>query len=53
MERMREHVMTEFDKNQDRMLSWDEFEHGINGTGAKNDQGWKVGRLSTYYRPAY
>ena len=42
MDRMREHVMREFDADNDRMLSWDEFEHGMNGTGAKNDQGWKV-----------
>ncbi len=42
MDRMREHVMKEFDKNNDRMLSLDEFELGINGTNAKNDQGWKV-----------
>ena len=42
MDRMREHVMKEFDKNSDRMLSLDEFEHGINGSNAKNDQGWKV-----------
>jgi hypothetical protein len=39
---MRQHVMKEFDKNNDRMLSLDEFEFGMNGTGAKNDQGWKV-----------
>lgn len=42
MDRMREHVMKEFDKNNDRMLSFQEFELGINGTGAKNDQGWQV-----------
>jgi hypothetical protein len=42
MDRMRAHVMKEFDKNDDRMLSFDEFQRGINGTGAKNDQGWKV-----------
>ncbi|UJR36200.1 hypothetical protein I4U23_028933 [Adineta vaga] len=41
MDRMREHVMKEFDKNNDRMLSLDEFERGINGKEAKNDQGWK------------
>ncbi len=42
MDRMREHVMKEFDKNNDRMLTFHEFELGINGTGAKNDQGWQV-----------
>lgn len=42
MDRMREHVMKEFDKNNDRMLSYAEFEHGINGTEARNDQGWQV-----------
>ena len=42
IERMREHVMNEFDKNNDRMLSLEEFETGIRGKDAKNDQGWKV-----------
>ena len=42
MDRMRLHVMKEFDKNEDRMISFDEFERGINGKEAKNDQGWKV-----------
>jgi len=42
MDRMRQHVMKEFDKNSDRMLSFDEFELGINGSEAKNDQGWQV-----------
>ncbi len=42
MDRMREHVMKEFDKNNDRMLSFQEFELGVNGTGAKNEQGWQV-----------
>ncbi|CAF3983636.1 unnamed protein product [Rotaria magnacalcarata] len=49
MDRMREHVMKEFDKNNDRMLSFDEFEHGINGTEAKNDQGWQSLEDSTPY----
>lgn len=39
---MRQHVMKEFDKNNDRMLSFNEFELGVNGTGARNDQGWQV-----------
>jgi hypothetical protein len=42
MDRMRQHVMKEFDKNQDRMISFQEFETGLNGTNAKNDQGWQV-----------
>jgi len=42
MDRMRQHVMKEFDKNQDRMISFQEFETGLNGTEAKNDQGWQV-----------
>lgn len=42
LSRMRQHVMKEFDKNEDRMLSIDEFLVGINGTGARNDQGWLV-----------
>ncbi|CAF0757979.1 unnamed protein product [Didymodactylos carnosus] len=41
LDRMREHVMREFDKNNDRMLSYQEFMSGINGTGAKNEQGWE------------
>ncbi|UJR09899.1 hypothetical protein I4U23_014121 [Adineta vaga] len=49
MDRMREHVMKEFDKNNDRMLSFQEFETGINGTGAKNDQGWQSIEDSTVY----
>lgn len=39
---MRLHVMKEFDKNKDRMISFDEFERGIQATEATNDQGWKV-----------
>lgn len=42
IDRMRQHVITEFDKNNDRMLSFDEFQLGINGTDAKNEQGWQV-----------
>lgn len=49
MDRMREHVMKEFDSNNDRMLSFDEFERGINGTGAKNDQGWQSIEDSTVF----
>ena len=45
MDRMRQHVMKEFDKNNDRMVSFDEFEGGIKGNDAKNDQGWQVGFL--------
>jgi len=41
MDRMRQHVMKEFDKNKDRMLSLDEFDTGINGKDAKNEQGWQ------------
>lgn len=41
MDRMRQHVMKEFDKNNDRMVSFDEFQNGINGTEARNDQGWQ------------
>lgn len=39
---MRLHVMKEFDKNDDRMVSLEEFQRGINGKDARNDQGWKV-----------
>lgn len=42
MDRMRLHVMKEFDKNDDRMVSLEEFQRGINGKDARNDQGWKV-----------
>lgn len=41
MDRMREHVMKEFDKNSDRMVSYEEFDRGINAPEARNDQGWK------------
>ncbi|CAF1520063.1 unnamed protein product [Adineta steineri] len=49
MDRMREHVMKEFDKNHDYMLSFQEFELGINGTNAKNDQGWQSIEDSTVF----
>ncbi|CAF1173210.1 unnamed protein product [Rotaria sordida] len=49
MDRMREHVMKEFDKNNDRMLSYEEFQHGINGKEARNDQGWQSLEDSTVY----
>jgi hypothetical protein len=42
IDRMRQHVMKEFDKDNDRMISWEEFANGVNGTGANNDQGWQV-----------
>ena len=45
MDRMREHVMREFDRNNDRMLSLDEFEQGVNATEANKDQGWQVSRI--------
>ena len=44
MDRMREHVMREFDRNNDRMLSLDEFEQGVNATEANKEQGWQVSR---------
>ncbi|CAF4628944.1 unnamed protein product, partial [Rotaria sp. Silwood2] len=49
MDRMREHVMKEFDKNNDRMLSYEEFQHGINTKEAQNDQGWQSLEDSTVY----
>ncbi|CAF1509600.1 unnamed protein product [Rotaria sp. Silwood1] len=49
MDRMREHVMKEFDKNNDRMLSYEEFQHGINADEAKNNQGWQSIEDSTVY----
>jgi len=49
MDRMRQHVMKEFDKNHDRMISFQEFELGLNGTDAKNDQGWQSIEDSTVY----
>lgn len=45
---MRQHVMKEFDKNSDRMISFQEFELGVNGTEAKNDQGWQVMRTCLF-----
>lgn len=41
---MRQHVMKEFDKDNDRMVSYEEFNRGLNAPGAKDDQGWKVNR---------
>ncbi|CAF1467524.1 unnamed protein product [Rotaria magnacalcarata] len=49
LDRMRQHLLTEFDKNADRMLSLEEFLLGINGTGAKNDQGWQSIEDSTVF----
>lgn len=42
MDRMRAHVMSEFDKDENRMISYEEFSRGINGTDARNDLGWQV-----------
>jgi len=41
MDRMREHVMKEFDKNNDRMVSYEEFDRGMKAPEARNEQGWK------------
>lgn len=41
MDRMRAHVMSEFDKDENRMISYEEFSRGINGTDARNDLGWQ------------
>ena len=45
---MREHVMKEFDKNNDRMVSYEEFDRGMKAPEARNEQGWKVS--DTNYR---
>ena len=47
MNRMREHVFTEIDKNKDFMISYDEFiaytgKHGENEEFNKTDEGWEV-----------
>ena len=42
MNRMREHVMKEVDKNQDRLISLDEFLDSTRQSDFKKDEGWEV-----------
>ena len=42
MNRMREHVMTEIDKNKDRMVSLEEFIESTNRASFDDDEPWEV-----------
>jgi len=42
MNRMREHVMNEIDKNQDRLISLEEFLESSRQDEFKKDEGWEV-----------
>lgn len=42
MNRMREHVMNEVDKNKDKLISIEEFLESTKSDEFKKDEGWKV-----------
>jgi len=42
MNRMREHVMQEIDKDHDRLISLDEFLDSTRQSDFKKDEGWDV-----------
>ena len=42
MNRMREHVIKEIDKNDDRMVSLDEFIESTKRASFEKDEGWEV-----------
>lgn len=42
MERMREHVFNEVDKNRDRLISWEEFKQMSEQPNFEKDEGWKT-----------
>ena len=42
MNRMREHVMAEIDKNKDRMVSLEEFVESTNRASFADDEPWEV-----------
>jgi len=42
MNRMREHVMNEVDKNHDKLISLEEFLESTKTSDFKNDEGWDV-----------
>jgi len=42
MNRMREHVMTEIDKNRDRLISLEEFLESTRQDEFKKDEAWEV-----------
>lgn len=42
MNRMREHVMKEVDKDQDRLVSLEEFLESTRHSDFKRDEGWDV-----------
>lgn len=43
MNRMREHVINEMDKDKDKMVSYNEFMDGTKKEEFKKDEGWNVG----------
>lgn len=45
MNRMREHVMTEIDKDKDKMISFDEFIESTKNEQFNRDDGWDVSVL--------
>ena len=42
MNRMREHVINEIDKNKDKLISWQEFLDSTKTAEFEKDEGWKV-----------
>lgn len=42
MNRMREHVMKEVDKDEDRLISLEEFLESTKQADFKRDEGWEV-----------
>lgn len=49
MNRMREHVMNEVDKNKDKMISLEEFLESTKSEEFKKDEGWKVQASTQLY----
>jgi nucleobindin len=45
MNRMREHVMNEVDKNHDKLISLEEFLESTKNADFKKDEGWDVSML--------
>ena len=50
MNRMREHVMKEIDKNDDRMVSLDEFVESTKRASYEKEEGWEVRNTPQEYR---
>ena len=45
MNRMREHVMNEVDKNQDKLVTLNEFIESTKSKEFKKDEEWEVGSI--------